>query len=37
MVELVDAPEGGSIVWAALREATDNWDGKTDPIRTMGL
>ncbi|MEN3976615.1 VOC family protein [Emcibacter sp. SYSU 3D8] len=37
MVELVDAPEGGSVVWAALREATDNWDGRTDPIRTMGL
>jgi catechol 2,3-dioxygenase-like lactoylglutathione lyase family enzyme len=37
MVELVDAPEGGSVVWAALREATDNWDGKTDPIRIMGL
>jgi catechol 2,3-dioxygenase-like lactoylglutathione lyase family enzyme len=37
MVELVDAPEGASIVWQALREATDNWDGKTDPIRTIGL
>ncbi len=37
MVELVDAPEGGSIVWAALREMTDSWDGKTDPVRMMGL
>lgn len=37
MVELVDAPEGGSIVWAALREITDGWDGKTDPVRMMGL
>jgi catechol 2,3-dioxygenase-like lactoylglutathione lyase family enzyme len=37
MVELVDAPEGASIVWEALRAATDSWDGKTDPIRSMSL
>lgn len=37
MVELVDAPEGGAAVWKAMREATDAWDGKTDPVRTMGL
>jgi catechol 2,3-dioxygenase-like lactoylglutathione lyase family enzyme len=37
MVELVDAPEGASVVWKALREATDGWDGKTDPIRVVGL
>ncbi len=37
MVELVDAPEGGAAVWKAMREATDAWDGRTDPIRIMGL
>ncbi len=37
MVELVDAPEGAGVVWEALREATDTWDGKTDPIREVAL
>ncbi|MGE0667895.1 MAG: VOC family protein [Sphingomonadales bacterium] len=37
MVELVDAPEGGAVVWQAMRKATDAWDGKTDPVRMMGL
>ena len=36
MMELVDAPDGSGL-WAPLREATDNWDGKTDPIRVMAL
>ena len=38
MMELVDVPEGGaSALWAPLRQATDEWDGKTDPIRLMEL
>ena len=37
MVELVDAPDGAGIVWKELRDATDNWDGKTDPIREISL
>jgi hypothetical protein len=37
MVEIVDVPAGGSAMWAPLRDATDNWDGKTDPIRVMEL
>jgi len=37
MMELVDAPEGASSAWQALREATDNWDGRTDPVRRVDL
>lgn len=37
MVELVDAPDGAGPMWATLREATDNWDGKTDPVRQFTL
>jgi len=39
MVELVDVPGGGgtSTMWGPLREATENWDGVSDPIRVMEL
>jgi hypothetical protein len=38
MMELVDVPDGGAgALWAPLRQATDEWDGKTDPIRLMDL
>ncbi|MBI1181905.1 MAG: hypothetical protein GC201_15275 [Alphaproteobacteria bacterium] len=37
MVELVDAPEGAGVVWQALREETDKWDGKSDPVRVISL
>ena len=37
MMELVDSPGGTSTLWAPLRQATDEWDGKTDPIRIMSL
>lgn len=37
MVELVDLPSDGGQIWAPMIEATDAWDGVTDPIRVMQL
>lgn len=37
MVEIVDAPGGTGAMWGPLLEATDTWDGVTDPIRTISL
>ena len=37
MVELVDAPGGSGALWGPMLEATDTWDGVTDPIRTITL
>ncbi|MDX1581142.1 MAG: VOC family protein [Alphaproteobacteria bacterium] len=37
MVEIVDNPAGHLVVWADLIKATEEWDGKTDPIRRIPL
>jgi len=37
MIELVDMRPEDNFVSTALREATDNWDGVTDPIREFDL
>ncbi len=37
MVELVDFPGGASALWQPLRDATEDWDGKTDQVRIMEL
>lgn len=37
MMEIVDYPEDGAAMWAPMIEATQEWDGKTDPIRTIEL